>query len=51
MSQTSAVGTWDVLPWAWPAKEERNYRVQKVGGEIWEKREYVSNKMVMRTTL
>lgn len=34
MAQTSAVGTWDVLPLALSAKEERNYRVQKAGGEI-----------------
>ena len=51
MAQTSAVGTWDVLPLALLAKEERNYRVQKVGGEIWEIREHISNKKVMRNSL
>lgn len=51
LAQTSAVGTWDVLPLALSAKEERNYRVQKVGGEIWEIREHVSNKIVTRNTL
>lgn len=51
LAQTSAVGTWDVLPLALLAKEERNYRVQKVGGEIWEIREHISNKKVTRNTL